>query len=698
MSGPSGPARLRSPHHRRGDTVIRRAFAFASSVTADSLSAAADGEGPAHAARPVRGFVRRFWVPLLLLVTLAGLTALGINGSSAAAIRPALGSPVSSDPHLFVGSPLRVRADEWAINTPLSIMQVRTGMPRTQPLLGNGADMALSYDVPIADRWAVFHPQHWGFIALPLNQGFAFHWWFPAVLLVFALWLLTVTLMPGRNALGFLLGAGAACSPFLQWWYLAGSFLPEAFAVLSCALFIRILQTRSRRLLCAYLVALTWTLTSFALVLYPPFQIPCALVAGGFCLGYVLHARRERDWRPILTRLAVVVVATAVTSAFVILFVRDHRVGVAAIASSLYPGTRTVATGGYSLWRLFSGFLDRQLIDRAAATTIDVNQSEASSPLLAGILAVPVIVWLLAANIRRRERVNPVLLLLLGVLTLFLVVLFVPHLELVSGLTLLNRVPANRLLLGMGMLSDLLLVGLSWQLSTTRFAPRLLPLGAFLGPFLLLCAVTFHLHTHRGLFVGSLVIAVSFAAAIGLAVALWSVHRPAPGAALLLVVSLIVAGGVNPLSVGVSTTNNLPVAQAVEQINSADPGGWIMQANRVSIGMLSEELVHSYSVIYNYPQLNLWRELDPTGAHSHSYNRYGFARFELHRGPTRVHELFLDEFAITIDGCAPFVQRNVKHIVADRLIHTGCVRPRRTVLNGKILYYIYDVTTKPGQT
>lgn len=656
-------------------------------------------KGPLHAARPVPGLHRRFWVPLLLLATLAGLTAFGINGSSAAAIRPALGSSVSSDPQLIFGAPLRIRADEWSINTPLSIMQVRTGMPRIQPLMGDGADMALSYDVPIADRWAVFRPQHWGFLSLPLDQGFAFHWWFPAVLLVFALWLLTVTLMPGRNALGFFLGAAAAFSPFLQWWYLAGSFLPEALAVLSCALFIRILRACSRRRLWAHLAALVWALTTFALLLYPPFQIPCALVAGAFCLGYLLHARHELVRRTILKRLALVIGAAAAAGAFTILFVLDHRAAVQAIASSLYPGSRTVSTGGYDLWRLFSGFLDRQLTDPAAAKSIDVNQSEASSPLLAGVLAVPAIVWLLAAGIRRREALNPVLLMLLAVLTLFLVVLFVPHMNVVSALTLLNRVPGNRLLLGMGMLSSLLLVGLSWQLSTTRTTSRLMPLGAFLGPFVALLILALYLRTDHAMFVGSLVVAVSLAASIALAITLWALRRPAGGAALLLVVSLIVAGGVNPLSAGVSTTDDLPVARAVGQIDDAEPGGWITQLGlleRLSAGMLGEEGAHSYSVVYNYPQLSLWRELDPTGAHTDDYNRYGFAALQLQRGPTRFLGHFLDQFMVTVDGCAPFVQRNVKHILADRAVDAGCVQLRRTVLSGTNQYYIYDVVAGSG--
>lgn len=58
-----------------------------------------------------------------MLVILAGLTAFGLNGSSAAAIRGQLGSTIGSDPHLLAGSPLGIRADECAINTPLSVLQ-----------------------------------------------------------------------------------------------------------------------------------------------------------------------------------------------------------------------------------------------------------------------------------------------------------------------------------------------------------------------------------------------------------------------------------------------------------------------------------------------------------------------------------------------------------------------------------------------
>lgn len=204
---------------------------------------------------------------MLLLAILMSLTVCAINGSSSAAIRDALGSTASSDAHLIAGSPLAVRADEWAINTPLTVLQVRTGMPRIQPLIGTGADMALSYDVPVSDQWMIFHPQHWGFLALPLDQGFAFHWWLPAMLLIFALWLLTVTLAPHRNALGLLIGTASVAAPFFQWWYLAGTFLPEAFAVLACVLFVCMLRVSPRWQTAAYWVVQVWVLTCFALVL-----------------------------------------------------------------------------------------------------------------------------------------------------------------------------------------------------------------------------------------------------------------------------------------------------------------------------------------------------------------------------------------------------------------------------------------------
>ena len=650
--------------------------------------------------RPVvavpRSMVRRFWVPLLLLIILAGLTAGGLNGSSSAAIRGWLGSSVSAAPELIAGTPLEVRADEWAINTPLSILQVRTGMPRIQPLIGHGADMALAYDVPVADRWAFLQPQHWGFMALPLDQGFAFHWWFPALLLVFAMWLLTVTLMPGRNTLGLLIGVAAMFSPFMQWWNLAGSFLPEAFGVLACALFVRILRARSRRWLIGYAITLTWLLACFARLLYPPFQIPCMLVAGFFCVGYLVHAARDLGWRSALARVGVVAGCAAFAGVILGLFLLDHRTAVQAIANSLYPGNRTVTTGGYSISRLFSGFLDRRLIVEAAAKSIDVNQSEASSPLLAGLLTVPILLWLLIAGIRRRQRPNAVVVALLAVLLLFLVHLFVPHADLLANLTLLDRVPANRLLLGMGMLSDVLLVAVAWQTSRMLRLRRSLVVTAFAVPAVALAGLAVYLHADHAIFVGRLWVAVALAVVLAAAVAAFATRRPALGAAVLVVVSFLIAGMVNPLSAGVSTTDKLPIAIAMAQIDQDDPGGWIVDVGRPGVGVGSEASLHLYNPVYNYPQLDLWRQLDPTGEHSASYNRYGWPAFHLRRGPTQFQDPLLDHFDIGIDGCAPFVQSNIKHIAHVGPADAGCLRLRETTQSGSLLFYLYDIIP-PGE-
>lgn len=100
-----------------------------------------------------------------------------------------------------------------------------------------------------------------------------------------------------------------------------------------------------------------------------------------------------------------------------------------------------------------------------------------------------------------------------------------------------------------------------------------------------------------------------------------------------------------------------------------------MQLNRMAMAVLVEQDVHTYSPVYNYPQTALWRELDLTGAQADNYNRYGFADFQLRRGPTQFLGHLLDHYTIAIDGCAPFVQQRVKHIVAERPVDTRLRAP-----------------------
>ncbi len=176
---------------------------------------------------------------------------------------------------------------------------------------------------------------------------------------------------------------------------------------------------------------------------------------------------------------------------------------------------------------------------------------------------------------------------------------------------------------------------------------------------------------------------------------LWVARRPELGAGLLVVVSLLIAGTVNPLSTSVSTTDDLPIAGAIKQVDAEAPGGWIMQTNRIPAAVLLEDAVHTYSVVYNYPQLELWHQLDPTGAHAESYNRYGYADFTLRRGPVQFPPYLLDQFSIAIDGCDPFIQRNVKHVVTDYGIDTACTRLRSSVTSGSRVFYIYDVVPPP---
>ncbi|MET0779574.1 MAG: hypothetical protein ABWY71_01945, partial [Candidatus Saccharimonadales bacterium] len=434
-------------------------------------------------------FRKSIWVfPSVLIFGLLLLTALGISGSSIG-VYPMLDGTADKDSSAIALNPRGVRSDEWLVNTQFTVAQAKNDYKRINDNIGNGQDMSLIVDVPYKEWSAGFKPQNLIFLVLPLEHAFAFKWWLLAALLILACYFFMLELFPGKRLRSTVLSLFVGLTPMVFWWYQSATLLPIAYGFFIMLLVMRLVKAGSTRARLGYSLLLSYVLICFGFILYPPFQIPCLIVAAVFLLGWVLeHYRGRQALKKLLPLWPYVVLVLVLVVSTAALFFYTRKDAIHTITHTVYPGTRIVLGGSTDPLLLLSSSLSPNLEydDKAAAGYLR-NQSEASNfMLLAPYLLVPSLL-LIVHEKKKNNRVlwGLVLINTLIVFFLFRMFVYIPWLEPIYRPFLLDKVPNPRLLLGLGVAGVIQLVLLIKGLETVELTKpqlrRIARVGALTG-------------------------------------------------------------------------------------------------------------------------------------------------------------------------------------------------------------------------
>ncbi|MFF4881157.1 hypothetical protein [Micromonospora sp. NPDC000668] len=672
-------------------------------ITADGQAMSA---GPSDArsrlARFGWTFVRGIWFfPALLAVLLTLLTVLQISGSSMGVYQSMLyGS--QPDANLLLNEPQLIRSDEWIVNTQLTIAQDAAGYPRINPNIGQGADVSVVVDVPYKEWSTAFKPHNLAFLVLPLDYAFALKWWLIALLLILSGYCFVLVLIPGQYWLAAGLSLTLFFSPFVQWWYQYNTLAPLYYALFIATVFVLLL--RSKRLLTtiAWAVLLAYLLTCFALILYPPFQIPCALALAIFCVGHLV----ERYGAPRTARLRQLVFAAAslvVAGILIGLFVATRLDVINTVLQTAYPGQRLTRSGGFDLAHLFSGHTSLGLESSSSAAKYSLpekgltNQSENSNFLLMLPYLIAPSLYLLYQTHRTRRIVDwPLLLVNLAFLGA-LAWLFVPHLSAFGRLLFLDRVPHTRLLIGIGLLNFIGLVLFVRRLHDQRSAlpGRTAIIGYTLALLLVQTLLSLHVvrtfpgYLHLGGFALSLV-PVPLVAYLALR------RRFAWATSVLLAVSVAMTAFIHPLYRGTTTLTQTPLSRSIRAMTAEDPDAvWAAEVGIIQ-NFAYMNGAPSLSGVYAYPQSQLWRTADEQGQQDFVYNRYAHVWFTFDRNPAVMSTTTFtltgaDHFRVNTEPCGPFLrQHRVKYLVTGTEINESCLKLRDTIRYPEATFLIYE--------
>lgn len=644
-------------------------------------------------------FSRSIWFfPAILTVILVLLTFLQISGSSIGVYHKFFYGDSVKDNNLIFGTPRPIRGDEWNSTTQLRIGQMENKYEQINSNIGDGQDLSILDYGPYKDWSVIFKPRDLAFFIMPFDNAFAFSWWLMLYLLIISCYFFILFLLPKKKLLAGLLSIGFAFSPFIQWWYLYGTLGSIYYALFAGTIFMILLNTRHRLAQIAWGCLLAYTLVCFALVLYPPFQILCALVIIVFSLGYFIEKLQKTSIRKLVAPLMITVGAILVALLLTVTYLNTRKDAVKAMTNTAYPGKRIVKSGekSYPPVHLLSGQFSVQLMNPSKADHYPFggNQSEASNfILLLPALFLPGVL-LLILQYKKKKKIDWPLLVTSILFILLLIRLYIPRTDLLFKFLFLESIPNKRTLIGFGILSFIHMVLLIRSLDKTKLLSlhrRLISIYCLLL-FILYIFIGIHtFNTYTG-FIG-LPKALLLSLIIPIIVLLILRKHFILGALMFFLFGLFSAGGVNPLYANVSSITNSDLSRAIQRISATNNERWAADS------IVYEHFpvmngAHSLTGVYSYPQFSLWENSNTS---ENIYNRYAHIRLSIDREPNKLIESKLvlasqDTIDIVTEPCSTFLQKkNVRFILTETAIPDNCVNLIEVIKYPYRSFFIYKI-------
>lgn len=647
---------------------------------------------------------RSVWLfPALITVLLLSLSALRISGTSIGTYHEILYGK-TQDSSLLLNRPASIRSDEWLVTTQLTIAQHAAGYPRFNTNIDSGRDMTVVGDAPNKDWSTVFRPQNIAFLVLPFENAFAFKWWLLLYLVIISCYFFTLRILENKRLFAAIFSTAFGLSPFIFWWYTTGTLASIFYGFFIILLSMRVINSeyvpflKNKYLVYSqtlYALSLTYLLSSFALVLYPPFQIPIAIVVAFIVMGLFLNRfglSLKLLSRDALRKVAVFVLGIILTAGIILTFVNTRTDVINAISHTVYPGNRTVTFQGDSEYELLSTYLQPQLQRTGKAANYYTNQSEASNFILfLPFLFIPGFV-LLFMEYKKSHRLNWLLLFTQLCVTLFLAYLFVPALHPIYHLLFLDKVANSRLFIGLGFVGAIQLLLILKSVEQLKFKKRTLNsiAGAYtIGVFAILWSVGKTTMVNYPRFIDSTLLVGFFAVFFAVILFCFLSNRRVLAAILFLVFTLGSVFHIHPLYVGLGPYYNGELTKAIDKVSK--PGdAWVNLDNLVFENAPLVSNRNSISGLKPYPDLKFWRNVEgPRG--DNVYNRYAHVYFSTSTTMTDQLQLIgADSFAVQF-GCTDFVTKYVDYALADHALNYACVKEVDEVHYPAVTFYLYKI-------
>ncbi len=597
--------------------------------------------------------------PIIIFVVLIILSILNIHSSSVGMYNTRF-FPDQVDNSLIFGSPRAIRSDQYLVEVPIIVSQDINNEPTINSDIGDGTNLGINSQ-PTKNIFTLFRPSVWVFF-FSNNTGFSFsfYWWSKFALLLISTYLLLLELTKKNLLLSICGSLLFLFTPFIQWWIPVEPIICISFGLF---FFIHFIKEQILLKIILYTLGLTYWIISFALVLYPAFQVPMAWVAIFLAIGIVLQQKKDllvnkRHLLKILLFISLIIVITAIT---LFSFFNQFNSVIDIMTNTVYPGARFMSAGQGSIYHLLNGFYNL-LMQRDINGAPFGNQSEASNFFM---LYIPIVIWIIYKNIlslRRKTSFDWI-----GFCTslslVFLTIWYlVPLPDFLSRYTAMYMVLPQRVFIGIGFANYILIFYLLsnkiYKFDKKNISDIIIFLILMISSALLMYLTGMYLFDSRPNsflwpeFVPPYlkILLVSIFVPVLLTILLLGLKKLF--LFLLLPFAVISTIYINPLYKGLDILINTDLANYITEVSTKDDSKWIIYGDYYYAQYALANNANVLNGIHLYPQFGIWKVLDPEKKYWNIYNRYAHIMIsEYADGEDLVVLSEMDALVLNINPC-----------------------------------------------
>jgi len=645
-----------------------------------------------------------WFFPSIVLLSLIILTCLRISGTSVGVYNSIFYGNNTHNSSLLLNNPQPIRSDEWLVNTQLTIAQKAADFPLINHNLMGGTNMSLVGDVPYLDWSMIFHPQNLAFFILPLDFAFAFKWWLLLFLVIVGIYFVILRFLPNKKLFAALMSLSLSLSPFIFWWYQTSTTAPIFYGCFIFLIGLRIINGEKihlfgkkieRHSTIIYVLTLAYLITSFALVLYPPFQIPIAIVIVLLLLARLLEKyglNKKLISKERLSQYATFVSGGLIALALILSFIQTRSTAYKSVLDTAYPGNRIVLSGNTPLYQILATDLQAQLERDSRSAHYYTNQSEASDFILfLPFLLIPGFV-LIYIEYRRFHKINWSLISIQMCGLLFLAFLYIPGLQLLDKITLLDRVPHARLFIGLGFAGIFQLLLIVKSIDKLQIDKKILT--PIIGLYCLICLGCIGwadkvVSTQYPQFIHSFPLMLFFGLFFIAILFCLLTRRLIIGSVLLLLFSAGCVYRINPLYIGLEPLQSNQVFQVIDNVSKpSDTWVGLDDIYFENFALMSNR--KSISGVQLIPNLTLWNQVEGK-KYSYIYNRYAHVEFSTTPSSDAKLDLAAPDNFVVQFSCSKFIETHVQYALSIQSIDYACTKLIDKVYYPDLTLYIYKV-------
>lgn len=638
----------------------------------------------------------KHFFPAVLFLLVLTLSLFGVSGTSAGIYERYLEIDKSG---AIIGEPEDIRSDEFLVNTQMIVAQDSAGYPLINKNIGDGQNMSIVIDVPYKEWSVMFKPLNIPFLVLPLDFAFAFKWWMMIFLLIISVYYFILEIMSKKKWLAILLSLAFAFSPFIHWWYQYITIAPLFFSFFIMTVLLKIHKSRGVRSDILWSLLLIYLLTCFALVIYPPFQIPCVLVVLAFYAALLITKikNKGRIKKPLLFIVGSGMATLAILGVFILTRWND----IEAVMNTSYPGVRVVSAGNpepsTANGLIFSSFLQPLFLEEDNVASYGSNQSEISNFFVTTPMVWAFGLFVAFASIRRRRYKDAVFIIaMLIIIALFLARMTIPLGDPFYKLLGLSSVPITRMYIGVGLSSFLLLLFSIICATKRRVSLSKVNVWRFVSANLLIYSILIiYSIIHAPDVIDRTLYAILFLLAAAVGSYILASGKFKLFAVLLAVGSFLTIVTINPLYRSIDIYRNNSISEMISETSKGYPGSkWIVSGNLMFENWPQINNAQSVSGVFAIPQINLFSNIakvdnpqaipsgNPTLNANDTINRFAHIIYEFDNVDADYFELAGNDFIkVHINDCGSFIEKNSIGFIlsAQEIKGLGCFRLTETI-------------------